>query len=293
MIENYGVQAAQRGNGDEMKQSLRLLSRKRTFLFLFVVIFLMVCVWCGPGSRALATSNGYGDDANDIIDFLNTDGSAQGSQFADLVLGKTKYITSRSLCGKNGEWLAFIDFYEEYQNGISTGNYLLQRGTLQYGLQPLPETAKTSTLYVGSKTYYSKADKQSMFTFRTAPPLTLPSTANGDEIKMSVTAGRQTTSILLEDRYPHRDFEDIQTVLEEMAPAYASYLQKRDGNFDHAFLRLRSYVTDAETLGRVYSWELTLVAEESLPSKGIVIRYDCDTGKVAGAVNREIRSYFG
>lgn len=272
-----------------MKPIPMFMKGSRAFLALLSALLLTIMLMGLAAQSAKAGSAMI--DAAQAEEIRSASEAEQGTLFTDLVLDRMKYVTSRSLCAKKGEWLAFVDVYEEYNDGVPRGQYVLQRGTLQYGLQPLPESAKSSTLFVGSKSFYIKAEKQSMFTFRT--PLDLPNSADTDAIKMSVSAGKQNVSITLDERYPNRDFENIQTVLEEMAPAYVDYAQKRDGAFDHAFLRLRSYVTDTETLGRAYSWELTLVAKDTLPSKAIVIRYDCDTGKVASAVNREIRSYFG
>lgn len=266
-----------------------LLRSKRRFALFAALVLLASMIGFGTGAAASSVDN---TDA-DITALLAAGEEDQGLVFSDLVFSRMKYVTSRSLCAKKGEWLAFVDIFEEYEDGAPLGQYILQKGTLQYGLQPLPDNAKTSTMTVGSRAFYCKAEKQSMFTFRTSPPLELPSSAQEDVIRMSVTAGKQNTSITLDQRYPHRDFEDIEYVLQQMAPVYLDYAEKRDGSFDHAFLRLRSYVTDTENLGRAYSWELTLVAKSTLPSKGIVIRYDCATGQVAEAANREIRSYFG
>lgn len=217
----------------------------------------------------------------------------QAQHFSDMVSSRFNYVTSQSLCGKSGNWLAFVDVYEIYDDGKPTGQHVLQRATVQYGLDTLPNSAKATTLTIGSDSSTVKASKDTaLFSFPTIPVLELKEKATASNAKLSVDAGKQSTSINLTPDYPHKSFEAIEDVLAAMAPAYIDYAQKKDGSFDHAFLLLRSYVEDSDNMTRIYSWELKLVQKDTLPSKAIVIRYDCDTKNVAPAVNREIRSYF-
>ena len=217
----------------------------------------------------------------------------QASMFQDMVTARFKYVTSRSLCGKSGKWIAFVDLYEQYEEGKPSGKYILQRATVQYGLDTLPATAKSSILTIGEENCTVKVDKDAaLFNFPTTPIIELDSKAKSNSAKISIDAGKQSADFALAQDYPHKSFESIEDVLTAMTPAYLTYANKKDGAFDHAFLRLRSYVEDSDSVTRIYSWELTLVQKDTLPSKAIVIRYDCDTQKVAAAVSREIRSYF-
>lgn len=214
--------------------------------------------------------------------------SARVDAFYNIASDRFKYVSARSLCGKNGKWLAFVDIYSQYNGGEPTG-YMLQQAYVQYGNQTLPKNTENVTLKIGNTTDVITYSNQSVFNFK---PKSLGASAYKDPVNISVVAGGSPISIYVSQQYPSKDVPTAKQAVLEMAPFYITHI-KNDAikPFDHTFLHLASYLQDSTAMERGYIWELYLVHGEKLPSKATVLRLDCDTRRVTIS-EREVRDYF-
>lgn len=263
-------------------------SRTRTILTTFLLGFAIFA--CSAPTAYAAPSAKVDLQIQELQKSKTED---QGAYFANMVAERFKYVTAHSYSGKSGQWMAFVDLFEAYQDGKPNGEMLVQRATVQYGLSTLPSAVRSCTISIDEESSTMKVGKdKAMFSFPTSTSDVFQSNGKNTNAKVSVSAGKQSVNFALTHDYPSEDFSDIDKVLSAMAPSYVAYAEKQDASFDHAVLRLRSYVEGSDKLSRVYSWELFLIEEDRLPSKAIVIRYDCDTETASTALRREIKSYF-
>lgn len=269
-------------------------TRKLTPLLLAVALALTPLTALASRLPESSVTQSMRNTDAELGNILRKSTSEQGSAFARLINNNMRYATTRSFLGKEASWLGFVDFFAQYKDGQPTG-YVLERASVQYGTQALPAGTESSTLYVGDRhvgTQNASANSFG-FSFVNSQPIALPDAAATVTPALSVRVNGRGLNINLKQAYPGSGIPSVQYVLTAMAPAYVDYVRKNgdNGGFDHCLLRLRSYVSDSNTLSRSYTWELTLVHSSNLPCKSTVIRYDCSTEKI-NISQRELRNYF-
>lgn len=258
-------------------------------------MLLAVAIALMPFSAGAASqSSAMKSNEEDVRTLLRKSSQEQGTYFARMVNGQLKYVTTRSFVGKEGPWLGFIEFYSQYKDGESTG-YVLERASVQFGMQGLPRDTQSCTLYIGERINKLEYNSSNAFAFNfpTSPTVNLSNNAANAEPKFFIVTENRSFDLNMKQAYPGSNIPGVQYALTAMAPAYVDYVEKNgsNGGTDHSILRLRSYVSNSESLARSYTWELTLVHGASLPCKATVIRYDCSTEKISIS-QRELRSYF-
>lgn len=249
-----------------------LLRRSTAFLAAVAVCFLALCA---PA-------------ATDLTSILaESDEEVQQSMFVSFVRSKLSYATAASFCGKSDKWMAFVDFYENYEAGKVVG-YSLQKAMVQYGFHTLPYGTESCALTVDGEEETVEYDKQAVFLFpgrefTAEADISVPSVSvcvRGESIDIPLTA---------------EELPGIDEVLTAMAPVYLAFAAERPAgelDLDHAFLTLKSYVKSASTadqLQRSFTWELSLVHSADTPSKATIIRYDCEAERFS-VTQRTLRS---
>lgn len=266
------------------------LSLPRTLAFMLGITFALAPL----SAQAAPQTKSWGSTITALSSEKNK--TKQAQSFADLMQAKLKYATFRSLAGREGSWLAFTDIYAYYENE-ELKSYVLQQANAQYGTQALPDNAESCTLSIGDSVYKTQYSKQSVFSFSAEP---IPTANRSSAVEMGIVAGGKTTSIKLTQDYPNKNMMSARQIFQAVAPSYLSYYAKRAGakDFDgdslevnHVVMRLKSYLDDMSSLERHFTWEIFLVQKSELPSKAVLIRYDCDTKKISIS-ERELRDYF-
>ena len=247
-----------------------------------IISAFAAAVMCLSSVAALSTASPFSAVLN------AADTSSQSESFLQAVEPMLLFATSRSLCGRNGKWMAFVDITQSFENGSPSG-FALQQATVQYGMQSLPEGTGDCELSIGSVTQ-SQSGKMAGSTFSFSPA-GLSKTALSDAVSVGLKSRGEDILIELSEEYPAIDLPSHQQAIKLMAPAYVEFSGTVEPvDVKGAFMKLRGYAKNIDTMDRNFIWELYLMHGESLPCKATIIRYDI-TSKRISINQRIIREY--
>ena len=256
---------------------------------IILTIFLAVVLAMTPMLSYAAPQEKYATTAFDILPIIDSDNrTTQAERFYEFICRDLKYTSVRSLYGKSGRWLAFIDIFETFEKGKSSG-YALQQGTVQYGMHRLPLGTENTTLELGENTAILPFEKTGVFRFPSM--LKLDESAIDGIGSVNVTVWGNTLTIPLIEESPSEDIPSFKEALEAMAPTFVLYARKNEVPSVHAsYMRLKSYLIDSSAMTRTFKWELYMLHGNKYPCNATIIRYDCETKKTS-IIFREIKEY--
>lgn len=259
---------------------------------IFLAVLTALCLFSSMAAKADDEKNSLPMQTSkrNIVSILSEENEdVRAALFSEFALSRLKYATVRSLSkSAGGKWLGYVDICEEFENGEHVA-YVLEQGVVQYGYHKLPSHTNSATITVGEVSSTLKYDDQTVFHF---DPLTLDEDALKADVQLSVRYFDNDYEIELNENYPSSTLSQSDA-LEAMAGAYAEYVNEA-GSYqliDHTVLKLKSYVSNYETNGRSYYWELYLVHGAELPASCTLIRYYVSSNTVK-IYDRTLRSYF-
>lgn len=263
------------------------MSQKSTRICSFFLVGGLLLSSFSPVAYALNTEPVH------YIAILNEkERAAQAAQFVTYMKPKIKYSSSGVYNGRQGKWIASLDVYSAYDEGI-VARQMLQQATIQYNARILPADTASASISINGNDFTQKYSKNMVsFNFK---PVDLPTSTLSQKlkIKVSVDANGETINIPISQNYfDSSDAMSDEKVLETIAFAYCDYARKNDiAAPADVVMRLKSYENNTTAGDRSYSWEVYFIEKSTLPSPAVLVRYDCVTGSRIVS-EREVKDYF-